>query len=100
MLSSPKQFLDELIEFDKEALNKAQVSQVEGLLKSPEMAENRQAAVSKALVLLRMWVEELMIYHRVKHHVINNLSNQDGSTTQTKANQLETIGDVSQELDE
>ena len=73
MLANPKQFLDELIEFDKEALNKAQVNQVEGLLKSQEMSENKQAAISKALILLRMWVEELMIYHRVKYHVMKNI---------------------------
>jgi len=65
LLSNPKQFLRDLIEFDKDHIPEATIATVKPKLEWEEVTEKKVASASGALVPVRMWANAMVTYHEV-----------------------------------
>jgi len=74
-LNNPSAFLKSLINFDKENIPDATVDRAKPLLETPELAEAKVLAASKALVPIRIWVVAMITYHETLK-IVNPLREQ------------------------
>lgn len=65
LLGNPKQFLQDLINYDKDNIPDALVSKVKPMMELDAMSEARIKSASQALVAIRMWVNAMITYHEV-----------------------------------
>ena len=74
-LNNPSAFLKSLINFDKENIPDATVERAKPILETPELAEAKVLAASKALVPIRIWVVAMITYHETLK-IVNPLRSQ------------------------
>jgi dynein heavy chain len=65
MLSNPKQFLKDLIEYDKYNIADTLVAKVKPLMELEALTEAKIKSASGALVAVRIWVLAMITYHEV-----------------------------------
>lgn len=65
LLSNPKKFLTDLIEYDKDNIPDALVARVKPMMEIEALAEAKVKSASGALVAVRIWVIAMITYHEV-----------------------------------
>lgn len=65
MLSNPKKFLSDLIEYDKDNIPDVLVAKVKPMLDLEALTEAKVKSASVALVAVRLWVKAMITYHEV-----------------------------------
>lgn len=65
MLSDPKKFLNDMINYDKDNIPDALISKVKPMMESEDLSEKKIANASGALVAVRIWILAMITYHEV-----------------------------------
>lgn len=65
LLSEPKKFLQDMINYDKDNIPDALIAKVKPQMEKEEMSEKRVANASGALVAVRVWILAMITYHEV-----------------------------------
>ena len=63
LLSDPNKLLKDLIEYDKDHIPESTILKVTPLMDLAEMAAEKIANVSRALVPVRIWITAMLTYH-------------------------------------
>ena len=65
LLNNPGQFMQKMIDYDKENIPEATVKRVNAILNSEEFTLEKVKAASQALVAIHKWVSAMMSYHEL-----------------------------------
>jgi dynein heavy chain len=65
LLSNPKKFLQDLIDYDKDHIPDALVAKVKPMMELEALSEAKVKSASGALVAVRLWVNAMITYHEV-----------------------------------
>lgn len=65
LLSNPKKFLQDLIDYDKDHIPDALVAKVKPMMDLEVLSEAKIKSASGALVAVRLWVNAMITYHEV-----------------------------------
>jgi len=65
LLSNPKKFLNDLIEYDKDNIPDTLVAKVKPMMELEALTEAKIKSASGALVAVRIWVNAMVTYHEV-----------------------------------
>lgn len=65
LLSEPKKFLDNMINYDKDNIADSLISKIKPLMEKEEMSEAKVKSASGALVAVRVWILAMITYHEV-----------------------------------
>lgn len=65
LLNNPGQFMQKMIDFDKENIPEATVKRVNAILNSEDFTLDKVKAASQALVAIHKWVSAMMQYHEL-----------------------------------
>jgi len=65
LLSNPKAFLQELLNYDKDHIPDVIIAKVKPLMERETLSEARIRSASSALVAVRIWINAMVTYHEV-----------------------------------
>jgi len=65
LLSDPKKFLSDMINYDKDNIPDALISRIKPMMDSEDLSEKKVASASGALVAVRIWILAMITYHEV-----------------------------------
>lgn len=65
LLSEPKKFLNDMINYDKEHIPDALIAKIKPMMEKEELSEAKIKSASGALVAVRIWILAMITYHEV-----------------------------------
>lgn len=65
LLSEPKKFLENMINYDKDNIPDALVAKIKPMMEKEELSEAKVKSASGALVAVRIWILAMITYHEV-----------------------------------